>query len=269
MNSFLPKSPQKICEALLTEEKLYNNEHHIWPSQNAVVDRLLARGIELQEAYEELCGKLNSYPQALKLFFELVLSTAVQCSPKKVQKARSARNALVIVNQQIEKKAAELAALLKQRSELNNTSGFCSSTHYHVCDVLEAAAQQNQLFQSFVQEKLGSLSCQFDLKYWPSLSDFLDVLASDAEKAVIEATDPLTYAATESTRPSKADFFRALFAAIEENSAECFGQLPKGFKLTDRTLASLGNCALGLGPDDLVDEAYMKRLRQRGRDERK
>ncbi|HRK23036.1 MAG TPA: hypothetical protein PLX06_14555, partial [Fimbriimonadaceae bacterium] len=64
---------------------------------------------------------------------------------------------------------------------------------------------------------------------------------------------------------SKADFFKALFAAIDENSANSYGQLPRDFKLTDRTLASFANCALDLGPDDLVDDAYMKRLRQRER----
>ena len=144
-------------------------------------------------------------------------------------------------------------------------SGFSSDTHYHVCGVIETASQQNYLFQSYVQEKLGVLRGQFDLKYWPTLGEFLQEIASDAEKAVMEATDPLTAAATAAARPSKADFFKALFAAIEENSAKNYGQLPKGLKLTDRTLASLANCALDLGPDDLVDDAYMKRLRQRER----
>lgn len=93
------------------------------------------------------------------------------------------------------------------------------------------------------------------------------VLATDADCARLEATDPLTAAATTATRPSLADFFKALFAAIEENSAENYGQLPRGLKLTDNTLASLANCALGLDPDDLVDGPYVKRLRQRERGE--
>ena len=41
--------------------------------------------------------------------------------------------------------------------------------------------------------------------------------------------------------------------------------LPKGFKPTDGTLASLANCALDLGPDELADSTYVKRLRQRER----
>lgn len=158
-----------------------------------------------------------------------------------------------------------MATLLEQRTDLHNTSGFSTETHYHAIDVIEAASRGNYLFQSYVQEKLDALRSQFDLKYWPSLGDFMRELASDAEKADTEATDPLTAAATQAARPSKADFFKALFASIEENSAENYGQLPKGFKLTDRALASLANCALDLGADELVDEAYVKRLRQRER----
>lgn len=131
--------------------------------------------------------------------------------------------------------------------------------------MIEAASQHNHLFKSYVQERLDALRGQFDLEYWPSLGECLQELASDAEKAVMEATDPLTAAATTAARPSRADFFKALFTAIEENSARSYGQLPRGFKLTDRTLASLANCALDLGPDDPVDDAYMKRLRQRER----
>lgn len=265
MNSLQPTNAREVCENLLLEGKRYNIEHHHLPSENAVADRLLGRGIELRDAYQELYDKLHAHPPALQVFLGLVLNTAAFWNPEKMQEARAARSDLANVNQQIARKAAELALLLEQRSVLHDTSGFNSDTHYHVCDIIEAASQHNGLFQNYVQEKLSALHGLFDLKYWPSLSEFLQALATDAEKAMIAATDPLTAAATAAVRPSRADFFKALFAAIEENSAKSYGQLPIGFKLTDRTLASLANCALDLGPDDLVDDAYMKRFRQRER----
>ncbi|MBV8470929.1 MAG: hypothetical protein JOY60_13845 [Burkholderiaceae bacterium] len=265
MSSSQTMNPQQICEDILLEGKQYNIEHHILPSENAVADRLLARGIELKDAYDELHGKLHARPPALQVFLGLVLSTAAFWNPQKMQEARTARSDLSNVNRQIARKAAELATLLEQRTDLHNTSGFSTETHYHAIEVIESASRGNYLFQSYVQEKLDALRGQFDLKYWPSLSDFMRELASDAEKADTEATDPLTAAATSAARPSKADFFKALFASVEENSAENYGQLPRGFKLTGRTLASLANCALDLGPDELVDEAYVKRLRQRER----
>lgn len=257
---------RQACETILKEGKRYNIEHQILPSENAVTDRLLARGVELKDAYVELYEKLHPYPRALEVFLGLLLSTAAFWSPEKTAMARDARAELDMVNRKIALRADELAQLLLRRTELNSTSGFTSSTHYHVCEVIESAAEQNYLFNQWVKERLDSLRAQFDLKYWPSLEQFIRALAADAADAKIEATDPLTAAGTRASRPSRADFFRALFAVIEDNNSRRFGLLPGGFRLTDSTLASLANCALDLGPDDLVDGAYVKRLRQRERE---
>lgn len=261
-----PTTAQEICEHLLTEEIRYNIEHDILPSESTIANRLLQRGIELRDAYEELQRKLHAHPPALHCFLGLVLNTAAFWSPDQAKEARAARNDLADVNRQIAKTATELALLLEQRSNLHDMSGFSSDTHFHVCDVIDAASQHNYLFQSYVQKELAILRCQFNLNYWPSLDAFVQELALDAKNSVMNATDPLTAAATAAARPSRADFFKALFAAIEESRAENSGQLPIGFKLTDRTLASLANCALDLGPDDLVDEEYVKHLRQRERE---
>lgn len=82
----------------------------------------------------------------------------------------------------------------------------------------------------------------------------------------MQASDPLTAAATVATRPSLADFFKALFALIDENSVRNYGHMPNDFKPTDTTLALLANCSLDLGPDNLVSSEYVKRLRQRERE---
>lgn len=263
MNS---RHPKQVCEDILLEAKRYNIEHDILPREIAIADRLLARGPELVGAYEELHGKLHVHPRALQVFLELVLSTAAFWNPEEIAEARAARRDLAEVNRQIAKKAAELANLLQQRSDLHDTSGFRSDTHYHVCQVIESAAKGNPLFTSYVQEGFKALRTRFDLKYWPPLDDFLNELASDAEAATTEASDPLTAASTEASRPSLADFFKALFAAIDENCKRHYGPLPQGFRASDNTLASLVNCALELDPDGMVDGPYVKRLRQRARD---
>jgi hypothetical protein len=90
-------------------------------------------------------------------------------------------------------------------------------------------------------------------KYWPSLAEIVRVIGQDADFAATKATDPLTRAATTGSRGSKADFFKALFGSMEENNVRNHGHLPRGFKLSDETLASLANCALDLGPDGLLD----------------
>lgn len=265
MNLRYSNSPQQICEQILREEKQYNTEHHILSSEVAVADRLLARSLELIDAYEELHGKLYAHSGALQAFLGLILSTAAFWSPKKIAEARTARNDLAAINRQISMKAAELAILLARRSDLHNTSGFSSDTHNHVCNVIEEAARGNALFGWHVQKRFEALHAQFDWKYWPTLSDFLQELASDAEAADSIASDALTEVATAAPRPSLADFFKALFAAIEKNRMRHYGLLPYDFKVTDNTLASLVNCALDLPPEELVDGPYVKRLRQRTR----
>ncbi len=266
MSSFPSTHPQQICESLLLEEKRYNIEHNILRSENAIVDRLLARETEMKDVYAELHSKLHMHPQALQVFLGTILRTAAHWNPEKLEQARVVRTSLVEVNQQIARKAAELSVLLEQRSHLENTSSFSGDTHYDVVDVIEAASRDNHLFQTHVQEKLDAVRGQFDEKYWPSLAAFVQQLASDAEKAGIEATNPLTAAGTEAKRPSKADFFRVLFAAIKRASLSHGGQLPKDCLPTDRTLASLANCALDLDPDELVDADYVKVLRHRQRE---
>jgi len=253
----------QACELILQEERRYNIEHDILPSEVAVADRMLSRRLELNEAYAELHQKLESGSLALKALFGIVLSTAAFWSPEKIATARAQRQELNETNRQIGEVADALARLLRRREELQNSSGFSGETHYHVCEVVEAASTQNWAFRWNVQEKLQALSSQFDLKYWPALAEFVDVLADDARAASPVASDPLTAVATEGSRPGLSDFFKALLVAFDEASARNYGPLPFGFKLTDGTIASLANCALGLGPDEIKDAPYVKRLRQR------
>ena len=103
-----PASPKNVCEELLMEEKRHNAEHHILPSESAVADRLLARGLEMTPAYEELHSKLHQHPHALKTCLGLVLTAAALWNPEKIAEARNARSELTKVNQQIAKQAAEL-----------------------------------------------------------------------------------------------------------------------------------------------------------------
>lgn len=105
------------------------------------------------------------------------------------------------------------------------------------------------------------------MRYWPTLESCLYQLAFDADTAVSKASDPLTAAAIEATRPSLTDFFKTLFAAIKENKTHgCYGQLLQNFNLSDNSLASLANCALNLSLDELKNSLYVRRIRQRLRE---
>jgi len=260
--------PTIVCEEILRADKDRNIELRILPSETAIIDRLLERRIELVEAYAEVHSKLNNREHGISTILGIIVNAAAFWNPDRMSKARNARDRLETVNQKIAEKAAELADLLEERSELHNSSGFASDTHYHIGDVIGAASASDGHFLLYLKPELEALCYRFDLKYWPRLSAIMEVIARDAEDAEIEATDPLTAAGTTGARASRADFFKALFANIEENGALNYGHLPRRFQLSDKTLASFANCALDLGPDDLVDDAYVKRLRQRTRDAR-
>lgn len=258
MATLVMTDPTRICEEALRADKTYNIEHEIFPSENRIIDRLLARRLELVDAYAEIHEKLHARAYGIKTILGIVTNVAAFWNPERVADARDARTRLEEVNREIAELAMDLARLLEERTEIGNTSGFASDTHYHIVDVIDAASSENGFYLSHLKDELKSLSSRYDLKYWPSLEEVVRVIGKDADDAGTRATDPLTRAATTGSRGSRADFFKALFQLIKENGDGSHTHIPRNFKLSDNALASLANCALDLGPDDLVDSAYVK-----------
>lgn len=158
-----------------------------------------------------------------------------------------------------------MVRLLGAGHRRHNTSGFSSCTLYHIRDVIDAAYKDNWHYRTFLREPLERLAGQFDLKYWPQLSKVMLAVANDAEHAEIEATDPLTEAATLSSRPSTSDQVLAFLAYIEECRGNHDGALPYDFQLSDRSMASLLNVVFDLPADKLLTAEYVKGRRQRAR----
>jgi len=257
--------PITACEDAIRTERAYNVEHHIYASENAVFDRLLLRRLELADAYRDLYAKIGKHPHALTIFARTLAETAAFWNPEEIEKARQGRERLGKVNQLIALKAAELAELLDERSDLRTHSEFADDSFYHIVQAIDAAGSGNSLYGSYVRKELRRLKGQFDLKYWPSPSACVAAIGHDAERAELEPTDPVTAAATEGSRASLADFFKAWFEAMAENGTDEGGFIPSGVKLTDNSYASFANCALDLEAEHLVDGPYVKRLRQRER----
>lgn len=258
-----PSQAVQVCEAILRSDLKYNQEHNIWPSVNRVIERMLARRIELNDAYEELHASLAHHHRGLESFFDVFTSTPVAWSPEKINKARQARKELADLNSRIAALADDLAQLLTRRDEIKETSGFSCETVHHLLDVVEHAAESegNYLFEWHVKEGLDALKYQYDMKYWPPLSAVVQAIGEDAQSAEIYARDTATASATESRRPGLSDFLKAFSARIEDNSV-----IPDNFSLSDNTLASLVNCVLDLDADKLIDGDFVKRFRQRERE---
>ena len=131
--------PTQICEDILRADKAYNIEKAILPSENRIIDRLLDRRLELVDAYAEIHEKLHARPYGTQMMLGIITNVAAFWNPERVAEARDARDRLKQVNREIAELAMDLAGLLDERSEIGNTSGFASDTHYHIVDVIDAA----------------------------------------------------------------------------------------------------------------------------------
>lgn len=250
------------CEAILVENKNYNIEKSIWPTDVITINYLLTQSAAMKNAYEEL--SVLSVQQRAQ-FLDQLVGTLSFWSPENAIDMRAARNRLIDVNKKISALAKDLANLLEERSTLENTNPFSSNTHYHIANVIKEASRDNYHFQHFLAKPLEALAGQFDLKYWPYLPIVINEIAEDAAAAEIYATDPRTEAATSSNRSSKADFVRAFLSMIEELKSTPGLYFPRSFSLSDSAMADIDivNVCLKLVADDLVDSAYVKNLRHR------
>lgn len=267
--SHAPTEAVQQCETLLRTMMEDLQAKRIWPNVCSIIDGMLKRRIELAGVYDEVHASLAQAPRALYMFWDVFLHAADGWNLKKNRAARRAREELVGVNRRISELADQLAALLDRRDTIHNYTGFRSNTQYHILDILHEASEHNGLYESYVKEDVERLQYQYDLKYWPPLSDVIQAIGTDAERAEVSATDPTTAAATESRRSGRSDFVRALLARLDDNrTGEC-GFIPNDFALSDSGMASLVNCGLDLASDELVDADFIKRFRQRQRQARK
>lgn len=252
-------------ERYLRDERRYNIEHEILPSEVIVIDCLLSRSVEMRPVYEELDCKLSEFQR--RRFMSTALCIAAFWNPEKIKELRAAEREVEALNQRISELALSLAELLRTREELAERSSFNAYEDCHVLDWIFRASEDNYLFESYVHDPLRTLRGQFGLKYWPRPACVANAIAQYALEAVVDPYDQVTKEAIKSPKASPVDYFRALFAAIDEAIEDPPHDLPSGFRLTDESLANLANCSRGLEHDQLVDAEYLKRLRQRLRDQ--
>ncbi|MGV7206033.1 hypothetical protein [Xanthomonas citri] len=256
---------QLICEEFLQEQIRRNEVERIVPSESKVARTMLSRGLELRSVYQELEQSLGFDGVEWKVFLEFcVLATGAHWTPEKNIADRSARKRLDKVNEAIAGLADQLAELLEERDEINNRGPFSSDTLYHPVDVIDRASERNGHYKSYLKERLENL-CQFDLKYWPSLSEMVRVIGTDAEIANVQSHDSRSAAMSQTSRPSEADFVRAIEEGIAENQHCGLGGLPASFRLSDESIATLANVLLNLPAESAKDAKHVKNIRERDR----
>lgn len=258
-----PKAARHACEQVVATLRQGDIDSTPTAPTIAIYDRLLARGAELADAFDEVHEKLQAHLRGIEIFLRSAVEIAAYWTPEANTIARSARTQLVEVNQKIAVAAAGLAGLFRQRCELSEGSGFTGGTYHSIRDVIDAAGQGNDDYRVHLGKRFRQLRAAFKRKYWPTLEAIMIELSADAGRVDVQARDSVTAAAIEGQRPSKADYFRAWLTDIEEKGEG--GEFPPGFRLTDATMASLATCILDLPKTEIIDGSYVKGVRQKTR----
>jgi hypothetical protein len=71
----------EICEETLRTNRAYNIEHQIWPSENVVIDRLLARRVELIDAYTVIHERLHDRPHGINTILSVLVNVTALWNP--------------------------------------------------------------------------------------------------------------------------------------------------------------------------------------------
>lgn len=262
--------------AILRDRVTGNVTAGILASETPVIERLLSEDVLMRPTWESIGKKLQG-DQAFSAFLDIVVSVAALYSPAKCEAHREAMRRAVELNEEIADAARKLAGLLELQEALRNreTIGLVVSNvlsnclaqwpdfagRQHANHELHARAH---LFGTHVLPQVNKIERQFDLKYWPKMSDLLCGMAAAADDGYAESYDPLMLAAMKSRQASALDFLRAFLADLQNPLRGGWGGFnpPAEFRLTNAELAAITNCALGL-----VDNAYtpeaIKKARQR------
>lgn len=250
-----------ICETELRNLQDRWVEGEIYPNLVCLISELYSRKYELDHVYRELCQKLNS--EQIGYFFESYLLTLNEWNPENMKQAREDKKELSRINKRITKLSAELASLLDERSQLNNSSHFRCNSIVRISDLITLAANGNGNYSSFIKDDITRLG-NFDYdRYWPSISDLVRTLGVDAENLDVFPTNDLTEAVTKYNRSSPLDFLRAFLEEIESIKSEPIKNMPNDFSLTDSSNAVLVDCGLRLNGTFTEDSVKTMRFKSK------
>lgn len=246
-------------EQILKDRLQQNSEAGIWATENAVINRLLAARVEMEQVYKEVSSRL-SRPQ-MENFWDAILGAACFWTPSDSMNLREVRRNLEQLNRQIETNALKVAALLKQRYELAEEFGFHASADYHVLGLFDRAGDAR--YELYLSPELQKLRGRFDLKYWPDIPSLVESIAASAKESDVVPVDGWTQTLLSSRKGSRTDYLRVILQAIEDRKDDWngIGRLPSDFRMSDKSLAIFITHSLGLSADEPVTAEYVKNAR--------
>ncbi len=246
-----------LCEKALENIFAENAEMNILPKTNDIITRMLKHQLSLEEVYEEISEKLGESLGTIQAFFEICLRTARLYNQSEVSNSKAEYKSLQTINSEIAKKADKLKALLAEREQLENSSGHSCGAHYHIADLVCAAAKTNgkDHFLNKAEIVLEDLADVCEFKYWPTLEEIIGEIGKNAAAVKTYTRDKNLRAETVGQRYSNTLFWKALHNEIDEGKKAYINRIPPSFNMTNQALATLTNCLLYLREDELTTAA--------------
>lgn len=258
----------EYTSAEVIEEYLHNRHasnflQGMLPSDNAVMERLLKGGDDLRGAWNELLKECPRGIYALGLTLEkwqMVINTIVDVaagwSPDRVSETRQAVKDVSALTISIQKKASELADLLRQRTRLCDANSIEKKPmDFHPIDLLETAARvsdyasrygtKHRNFMKYLDGPLTRLTREFGLKYWPTTSDVVEAIA-EAQNGAEFSCDRLSDASIIVRQASTRDFMRSLNQSLSD-----LLDFDIDIRFSDASYAAIVNAACGF--DQTID----------------
>lgn len=244
---------------VLNTLKAYRDELHVkalrkphWP----LLDRLISRETEMTPVWENIARFKLSWEQCHTLLEQIFFAGAYG-TEERHKRLKADYNRLTELNKAIKAEAVKLAAMLRQQEDILERNSFLLERTTHIVDMIDAASLTNGHYCSFIREPLCVLRSQYDVKYWPSLPQVLQVAARETTET--EFMYQSEQAIVDSRGGAVPDYIRELFGCIE-TARTSHWKLPAGFTLSDSSLAMLVTVSLDT---DGISSDRIKMLRHR------
>lgn len=240
-------------ETFLRGEIENNEKRRINEKENRVIARLLSSSDSMSGVYRELVKKCAD--AEWRHIMAQVITVAAWWTPEHAKSVRRSKKRVQDLNKQIGGLASKLADLIEEREEQCTASSLDGHDDTDVVDWIIKVADAGDgriraMFNNYVKESLELLRNRFDDKYWPDQAAVLRAIAAFAVQHRVGASNPLTAAAVSSRQSSMRDFWRALSRAIDLLKHSKI--IPGEFRFSDKSLAEIANCGLGLSIDHLT-----------------
>lgn len=208
----------------------------VWP----LIERMLSRESEMQLVWQNIARQALTWQQCYSLLEQIVMADRFS-RPEIVSRLKDDYRQLEELNRTISKTAGDLAEMILARDAILKRNAFTLERTTHIVELMEMAEDNDGLYRSYLHETLDGLTCRYEGKYWPGLPGILQVIAREhPEIECLSESDQTIIYGRGKVLP---DYLRELFSRIEDVRQGSWG-LPKGFTLTDSSLATLATVTL-------------------------